>query len=419
LAVGIVKNAEAAVALGSPADRWLAETYRAHREFGSRDRRFFSGVVFSYFRWKGWPLALGVTDTAALCALCALLDADRLHPALVLLAEAARTGTARLEPLGNLSVSEKALRLAGWLGRTDPPRTADLVPSWVPDALHVPAAADPDEHIARCIEAFQVRPPTWFRSRRGHEAQVTAHLKAAGIRTEPHRRIPDAWSVPTDGPALPAGSPALKGRIEVQDLASQIVGLVCAPEAGSRWWDACAGSLGKGLHLADLMGRRGLILATDVRSAVLDNGRRRMRAARVRCIETRAWDGECDPAPGTLFDGVLVDAPCSGLGTWHRNPDARWRTSLATIATSAELQKRLMETAGRKVRPGGALVYSTCTLTRKENPDLVEWFLASHPDFSRQPFPDPLTGRRTDGSLWIWPWDGPCNGMFICRLNRR
>jgi 16S rRNA (cytosine967-C5)-methyltransferase len=166
------------------------------------------------------------------------------------------------------------------------------------------------------------------------------------------------------------------------------------------------------------MGGAGRVLATDIREAALVELRRRARRADAVRIEPRSWDGACDPAPVTAFDGVLLDAPCSGLGTWHRNPDARWRTPHADVQTKAGVQSALLARCADKVRPGGALVYATCTLTRIENEDVIAAFLAARPDYALAPFRSPLTGMDTDGRVWIWPWDGPCNGMFAARLKR-
>jgi 16S rRNA (cytosine967-C5)-methyltransferase len=228
--------------------------------------------------------------------------------------------------------------------------------------------------------------------------------------------LPDALQIPR-GLNLRALSPQLTGLMEIQDLASQAVGIVCAPRAGERWWDACCGSGGKALHLADLMGETGRVLATDIRAGTLDEMTRRMRASRLRSIEIRKWDGTA--APDALFDGVLVDAPCSGLGTWHRNPDARWRTSPAEIDRLATLQLGLLRTCAQRVKPGGVLVYATCTLTAPENDGVIDEFLSDGGDFLPASFPSPLDGSTCEGRLWIYPWQAGCNGMFIARFMRK
>jgi 16S rRNA (cytosine967-C5)-methyltransferase len=115
---------------------------------------------------------------------------------------------------------------------------------------------------------------------------------------------------------------------------------------------------------------------------------------------------------------VLVDAPCSGIGTWNRNPDMRWRTAAADVAAKAAVQREVLARAARGVRPGGVLVYAVCTVTAAETTDVAGGFGRSHPDFAAEPVAHPLTGERQVGVFWIWPWDGPCDGMFCARWRR-
>jgi 16S rRNA (cytosine967-C5)-methyltransferase len=162
----------------------------------------------------------------------------------------------------------------------------------------------------------------------------------------------------------------------------------------------------------------GTIVATEIRAPMRQNFHKRLQRCGIRIIGIHAWDGTAITAPSRLFDGVLVDAPCSGLGTWGRNPDARWRISEDTVARLAETQIALLTTAADKVRPRGRLVYSVCTLTEKETHQVVEFFIKSRGDFRLSPAVHPLTGVPAPGPIWIWPWDGPCNGMFIAVMQR-
>jgi 16S rRNA (cytosine967-C5)-methyltransferase len=253
--------------------------------------------------------------------------------------------------------------------------------------------------------------------RPGEQPAVEAALAAAGIGFTRHARLAGALAVPASSP-LRALAPRLRGAAEVQDLASQAVGVVCAASPGSRWWDVCSGSGGKALHLAEQVGRTGAVLATEVRPGSLRELDRRVCEAGAAAVQPRAWDGAADPAPGREFDGVLVDAPCSGLGTWHRNPDARWRTPAGEIERCVRLQDTLLRLGADKVRRGGVLVYATCTLAAAENDEVADRFLTERADFTAEPFEHPLTGERTPGRLCIRPWDGPGNGMFVARLRR-
>ncbi|MDP4031616.1 MAG: RsmB/NOP family class I SAM-dependent RNA methyltransferase, partial [Pseudorhodobacter sp.] len=193
------------------------------------------------------------------------------------------------------------------------------------------------------------------------------------------------------------------------------------PACGEHWWDVCAGAGGKSLHLADLMEQQGTLLATDVRPGSLDALRQRARDRRRNMIVCRIWDGTRDPATGQCFDGVLIDAPCSGIGTWARNPDARWRTlerDIAQRSGQGRIQQQLLLAGADKVQPGGHLVYAVCTLTEAETRGVISRFLGAHADFKLEPTPHPLTGRPTSGEVWIWPWEADSNGMFIARMQR-
>ena len=279
-----------------------------------------------------------------------------------------------------------------------------LVPEWLRGELF-----EPDANFARFVDAIQRRPPTWLRVQADKLDVVAPLLGTAGPAVG--QALPFIGAVNLDLVRNEAGN-----CFEVQDLASQCVGLVCAPKAGESWWDVCAGAGGKSLHLASLMGPTGRIIATDIRANALRELQRRANAAGIHTITVAA---PLDTRHSTLFDGVLVDAPCSGIGTWSRNPDMRWRTAATVVAEKAKIQADLLARAADAVKPGGTLVYAVCTVTRAETVDVVGTFLKTREDFVRQPVPHPLSGAETNGDVWIWPWDGPCDGMYIARLSCR
>jgi 16S rRNA (cytosine967-C5)-methyltransferase len=207
-----------------------------------------------------------------------------------------------------------------------------------------------------------------------------------------------------------------RGAFEIQDLASQLVGHACAPQPGETWWDACAGEGGKLLHLSDLMRNKGLLWATDRNPRRLATLRRRAARAGVFNFRPATWDGGARLPTKTKFDGVLLDAPCSGVGTWQRNPHARWTTGPEDVAELAVTQRALLEHTLPAVRPGGRLVYAVCTLTRRETTELASAFGAAHPELE----PTPLFGVP-DGpaSLTLWPQELEANGMFLAAWRRR
>src|SRR5690606_4933636 len=166
---------------------------------------------------------------------------------------------------------------------------------------------------------------------------------------------------------------------------AQLVGHACAPRPGETWWDACAGEGGKLLHLADLMGNKGVIWASDRNERRLQVAKRRAGRAQVFNYRIAPWDGAARLPTRTRFDGILVDAPCSGVGTWQRNPHARWRTTPDDVRELAATQRRLLEHAAAGLKPHGRLIYAVCTLTRSETSAVAEAFTAAHPELAPYP----------------------------------
>ena len=397
---------------GRPADVLLNRYLRSHRELGSRDRRFLSQAVFSYFRWYGWSVGrLGMAPTEA-CLLGVLLDSVLLHPSFAYaLGQGALPEAAG--PIGDRPLEEQRRELEAWFADTlqgAPLEPMALVPS------HCTELVDPPI-LQRSVIEFQQRPPVWLRARTTSETLARA-LEEHGIPCRIHERLSGAVSIDS-GISLQQELGDQSAQFVVQDLSSQCVGAVCSPSEGEDWWDCCAGAGGKSLQLMDLMNQKGRILATDNRADALKELKKRARHYGIRNIRTQPFNATTDEPFTKTFDGVLVDAPCSGWGTWGRNPDARWRSSHRDVIQCANRQLKILATAKWCVNPGGTLVYAVCTLTRPETEEVVTQFLKAHPEFSLDPFPCPITGRMTDGHLQVWPWDGPCDAMFIARFIRR
>lgn len=174
-----------------------------------------------------------------------------------------------------------------------------------------------------------------------------------------------------------------EGLYQVQDVASMLVVELLDPQESEKILDCCAAPGGKTTQIADLTNNESTIVATDLhpkRVELINQG-----AERLGCnnIEAIAWDMTApnDPFPAATFDRVLVDAPCSGMGVVRRNPEIRWRRAPSDVTELASIQKDILSTAARQLKPGGVLVYSLCTFTKKETLDVVASFLATHPDF--------------------------------------
>ncbi len=400
------------VAEGRPADQLLNHFLRTHRELGSRDRRFLSQAVFSFFRWYGWTVQkLGLAPLEA-CAVGALLDTDQPGPSFdYILAQCQLPQEMR--SLGNQPLDEKLTAMQGWFGaQADRPAIAnvDLLPPFFPQLV------DP-AMVPQCIATFQQRPPAWIRSRTDSDGLAT-DIQKAGIPCDIHPRIRSAISV-DGGASLSHGLANHAAHFVVQDLASQCVGLACTPAPGEEWWDCCAGAGGKALHLMDLMEQNGKVLASDVRLEALKELKKRAHRYGIRNIRTQPFNAATDEPFRKTFDGVVVDAPCSGWGTWARNPDARWRTSQKDVAQCANRQLRILNNTAWCVKPGGTMVYAVCTLTRPETEEVAMNFLDQHAEFQLEPFAHPMTGEPTSGQIQIWPWEGPGDAMFIARFRRK
>ena len=178
------------------------------------------------------------------------------------------------------------------------------------------------------------------------------------------------------------------GLIEVQDEGSQLVALLADARPGMRVADFCAGAGGKTLAMAAQMKNKGKIVACDVLEGRIDRAAVRFNRAGVHNVERKALSSERDQwvkrHAGT-FDRVLVDAPCTGTGTWRRNPDAKWKLTPEDVAELEQVQRNILDSAWRLVKPGGRLIYATCSLLAEENEAQIEAFLAAHADFKLVP----------------------------------
>ncbi|MBF0130699.1 MAG: RsmB/NOP family class I SAM-dependent RNA methyltransferase [Alphaproteobacteria bacterium] len=219
------------------------------------------------------------------------------------------------------------------------------------------------------------------------------------------------------------------GWIEVQDEGSQIVALLTGARPGEAVVDYCAGAGGKTLALAAMMGNRGRILACDVSAGRIDRSALRLRRAGAYNVTRRILEGDNDKwvkrKAGT-FDRVLVDAPCSGTGTWRRNPDAKWRLRPEGIAELTGRQASILRSASRLVRPGGRLVYATCSILAEENEDRIGDFLSATPAFRLVPavraweeaVGTPYPADPSTPALTLSPGRDGTDGYFIAVMER-
>jgi len=280
------------------------------------------------------------------------------------------------------------------------------------------------DEIVPLLASDNVRGPVAIRANRLRTSRETlmADLAAAGTEASPGEWGPDAVVI-RRGAARLRGTPAWRaGRFAFQGEASQLVAPLLAPSPGMRILDACAAPGGKTVHAAALVGD-GRVVALDVRPT--GAGRVAREAVRLGALMVRAVAGDARRPPlAGAFDAVLVDAPCSGLGTLRRHPEVRWRRHPADVARLAVLQREIMDGVAPLVRPGGTLVYAVCTLMREENADVIRDFVAAWPRFGVDDLAGTVAGRvrealTPEGFLRTLPHRDGLDGFFIARLRAR
>jgi 16S rRNA (cytosine967-C5)-methyltransferase len=304
------------------------------------------------------------------------------------------------------------------------------------DRAEIAALFDGSPHAPAPIEADEPRAsagiaPAWLATRLdGLGLEDRAPLDVRVNRLKGRREnVTIAGAVPTphapDGLRLPEGTQVEQlpdwetGLIEVQDEGSQLVAIACAAAPGMDVIDLCAGAGGKTLALAAAMADEGTILACDADRARLQRLPPRAHRAGVTIAATRLLDGGREAAAlvdrAAAADLVVIDAPCSGTGTWRRNPEARWRLSPPRLAELVALQQRLLGVAAPLVKPGGAIAYIVCSLLDEEGPYNAAAFLAEHPGWTAEVIALPAGSPRGPG-LRLTPADDGTDGFFVARL---
>ena len=270
-----------------------------------------------------------------------------------------------------------------------------LSPAWLRGEC--PAAFDPPLQ-----DTLLMRAPLWLRLQTADPGAVRREFESRGWPWEESDLLPGALRLPPRGMDVLRTHAYEAGLVEIQDIGSQLVLGRSPPEPGGRWLDACAGAGGKALQLASLLGGSGVVTARDSRPAALQELSVRARRAG---LDSRIRVGDpADPEAG--FDGVLVDAPCTGSGTWRRFPHLKWSTRPDAAARHSRTQLRLLRENAPRVRPGGQLVYATCSICASENEAVAREFLSAAPGFV-------LEEQRC-----LLPQEHDGDGFFAARFRR-
>lgn len=253
-------------------------------------------------------------------------------------------------------------------------------------------------------------------------AQVMAEMAAAGVSVVPLEGVPQALRLAEHVGAIADLPGFAAGQWMIQDASAQLVGRLVDPQPGETVVDACAAPGGKTTHLAELMGDRGIVWACDRNPKRLQKVEENAHRLGLQSIRTQVADSRQPDLFTTPVDRVLLDVPCSGLGTLHRHADARWRQTPDNVAALSEMQTELLQQSANWLKPGGRLVYSTCTLHPAENEQVIQQFLETNPEWAIEAIAAyPWAAQFTDGAGWlrILPHQHQMDGFFMARLWRQ
>ncbi|XZG70049.1 RsmB/NOP family class I SAM-dependent RNA methyltransferase [Chitinibacteraceae bacterium HSL-7] len=398
-----------------PADVVISRLFRENKKLGARDRTAIAETVFGILRHLPrleWLLA-GKTPGSRELVCCYLACVDKRN-------------ARELGDMFNATLVEEAKRWKAARWEDAPLNVRAALPQWIVDAL---AADGHDEAAILALgQAMMKSAPLDLRvnTLKAKPDATLAALKDSGI---------DATMMPYSNIGIRVvGKPALNkhplfldGQIEVQDEGSQLLALLTGVKRGQMVTDFCAGAGGKTLALGAMMANTGRLYAFDVSEKRLSNLKPRLARSGLSNVQPQLIASESDQKIKRLagkMDAVLVDAPCSGLGTLRRNPDLKYRQSPTSVAELNAKQAAILASAARLVKQGGRLVYATCSVLKSENDAIVEGFLAAHPDFelvdARELFAAARVDIQLDGALVkLSPNTHNTDGFFAAIMVRR
>ena len=401
-----------------PADQVVSRFFREHREFGPRERATLAETVFTVLRKKLLFDHLSPSGSGSKERRMAILG---FHGPRDFLKSA-------------LNDTEKR-----WLDNCDAVRPDDLLERHrhnLPEWLVAPLKAQLGEQFWALAESLQQPAPLDLRVNALHDkrADVQKELALASIKAVATPFSP--WGLRIDGkPALTKLDAFARGAVEVQDEGSQLLALLLDAKRGEMVVDFCAGAGGKTLAIGATMRNTGRLYAFDTSAHRLDALKPRLARSKLSNVHPAAIAHERDERIKRLagkIDRVLVDAPCSGLGTLRRNPDLKWRQSPKSVEEMTVKQTAILQSASRLVKSGGRLVYATCSVLPEENEAIAEAFGAANPDFEPQEATELLSALKVEGAaglgaggpsatryLRLWPHRHSTDGFFAAVWNRK
>lgn len=410
----VVQALRTALKMEHPADAVLRHFFQAER-IGSNERALVAETVFGVLRHRLF--------LEHACKLDEKGQATARRMALSYWVKYGGYNLRELEPLLKVKESE-------WLGSVKGIRQEELplsiqaeLPEWVVERLRL---HHDDAAILALGRAMQQPAPLDLRvnTLKANRDEVLQSLQAEGYDAKATPWSPQGIRL-KDKPALNKHALFLSGKFEVQDEGSQLLGLLLAPKRNDMVVDFCAGAGGKTLMLGALMNSQGRLYAWDISEKRLTNLKPRLARSGLSNVQPQLIAHENDSKVKRLagkIDRVLVDAPCSGLGTLRRNPDLKFRQSEQSVAELNAKQAAILASAARLLKSGGRLVYATCSVLHEENQTVVEGFLAAHPDFRLVPAGEVLAQQKIalemGDYLELSPQRHNTDGFFAAVLER-
>ena len=387
-----------------PADQALSVYFRSHRELGQQDRAFIAETVFSVLRRKRSLEAAAGSAAPHALAIAALIRVFGLSGRALADSDAALAARIKSVQTGDFAQAVQA-DLPDWLWLRLTAEYSPLEAMAIARGLLNPAPLDLRVNLAKLTRDEAL-------ARLDLEAAPTP-LSPAGIRLK-------------GKPQINRHALFLDGSLEVQDEGSQLLAYLLAPRRGEMVADFCAGAGGKTLAISMLMHGTGRVYAMDVSEKRLRELAPRAARAGISNVHPIVLSGEGDVRAKRLagkLDRVLVDAPCSGFGTLRRNPDLKWRHGESAVAELAAKQTRILKAAAKLLKPGGRLVYATCSILSEENEAVADRFAAEHPEFVSLSCTELLATQRivldTGERLRLWPHRQGTDGFFAAAFERR
>jgi 16S rRNA (cytosine967-C5)-methyltransferase len=394
-----------------PADAVLSRYFRDNPKLGARDRSFIAETVFGILRRKRFleHVAGKATPQGLLLAYLARIVGLNLR---------------EFEPITDKKEMEWLREIKAAATDALPLAVQADLPDWLVERLH---GFMNDAEILGLGRAMQQAAPLDLRVNTflANRTEILDVFAQEGIEAAPTPYSPIGIRL-AQKIALNKHPLFLNGKIEVQDEGSQLLGFLVSPKRSDMIADFCAGAGGKSLLLGAMMNSQGRVYAFDVSDKRLNNLKPRLKRSGLSNLHPQLINNEHDSRIKRLagkIDRVLVDAPCSGLGTLRRNPDLKWRQTPESVAELTQKQASILQSAATLVKPGGRLVYATCSMLREENEEIVDAFLKNHPEFEAESCADILAQHHipldTGARLRLSPAEHGTDGFFAAVMRRR